>query len=109
MRAAVPIMECSVCETPWVLRVSYRLPFGVAEGEPFDPTEWLYQRDCKCWEPNSRPRVRARAQVRGGDTSPATAPLTVLGVESVESAALAHNAELDGPPAEVAVERRRRR
>lgn len=79
MRALVPIMECSVCETPWVLRLTYRLDFrGADAAEPFEPVEWLYQRDCKCWEPESRPRVRARAQVRGSETAPATAPITAI-------------------------------
>lgn len=79
MKARVPILECSVCETPWVLRVTYRLDFrGPEATEPFEPVEWLYARDCKCREPGKPTHTKARPQVRGTEAEPATAPLTVL-------------------------------
>lgn len=50
----VPIMECSVCNEPAVLRLSYRI--FRKEGEP--ATEMMYQRDCKHKSGMLQPRQR---------------------------------------------------
>ena len=38
MKVDVPVVRCTVCDAPYVLR--YALPFEA-------PAEWIYQRDCK--------------------------------------------------------------
>lgn len=38
MKVDVPIVRCTVCNAPYVLRFSLRISAGA---------EWLYQRDCK--------------------------------------------------------------
>lgn len=38
MIVQVPVVRCTVCDVPYVLRFSLRMTA---------PAEWLYQRDCK--------------------------------------------------------------
>lgn len=38
MKVDVPVMRCTVCDAPYVLRFSLRMTA---------PAEWMYQRDCK--------------------------------------------------------------
>jgi hypothetical protein len=45
VRARVPVVRCTECDTAWVLRVSMSLTGG--------PDEYLFQRDCKHQSPNT--------------------------------------------------------
>lgn len=38
MKVQVPVVRCTVCDVPYVLRFSLRMT---------PPAEWLYQKDCK--------------------------------------------------------------
>lgn len=44
MDAKMPVVRCTQCETPWVLRVSLSLSGG--------DQEYVFQRDCKHRTPN---------------------------------------------------------
>lgn len=77
---AIPVPYCSQCAKPWILRVSWRI-----FGKP--TTEWMFARDCACWDTTVKPRVRPEPVLKylNDDPSrPYMAALHVLDLEPME-------------------------